>query len=451
MRKASSRPVPQIAPWSLCVIARALLVGTAIACLTSRAAQADDWPQWRGPKRDGVWRETGILQSFPAAGLKTRWRAPVGPGWTSPIVVGAHVFLTDMRLEKPKAWERLHCFNATNGELRWTREVELKYPDWAFIPEHGGGPAATPIVDRGRIYWLGRNGPVECLDTANGKSIWKTPLDQQYRIAELSCRGSPLLEGNLLIVSLGGKPGACVVALDRETGRESWKALDEPVSNSSPLIVGDHGKRQLIVWTDASVTSLNPGTGETRWREAMVTSNNDAVATPVVGGNRLLISGLMLELTWKDERPGASILWPDSKVVSKRILSNTSTPWLRDKHVFSARSNGEFVCLDADTGRQLWSTTNVTELKTGASIHLTPVSGDMNGHRDGMFLFTDQGNLIRAELTPEGYREISRARLLAPTSDLGNRKFAWVPPAFANRHVFARNDQELVCVSLQAE
>ena len=125
-------------------------------------------------------------------------------------------------------------------------------------------------------------------------------------------------------------------------------------------------------------------------------------------------------------------------------MSNTSTPLLQGDYVYSAKSNGELVCLEAGTGKQVWGTTNVTELKFGASIHLTP-----NG--DSAFLFTDEGNLILARLTPDGYRELSRVHLLEPTSFLGTRKFAWIPPAFANRQIFARNDEELVCASLAAE
>jgi len=198
----------------------------------------------------------------------------------------------------------------------------------------------------------------------------------------------------------------------------------------------------LVVWTDESVTSLNPATGQTWWREPLVTNNNYAIPTPVVQKNRLLIAGLMLELNAR--QPAATVLWPESRAISKRILSNTSTAMLRGDYVYSAKSNGELVCLEAGTGKQVWGTTNVTELKNGASIHLTP-----NG--DAVFLFTDQGDLILAQLTPQGYREISRSHLLEPTSILGVRKFAWTPPAYANRHVFARNDTELVCASLAAE
>jgi len=213
------------------------------------------------------------------------------------------------------------------------------------------------------------------------------------------------------------------------------------VSNSSPLVIVAGGKRQLIVWTDESVASLNPVTGETYWREAMVTSGNDSIPTPVVEKNRLLISGLMYELD--ANQPAARVLWPESRAPAKRILSNTSTPMMQGDYVYSAKSNGELVCLEAGTGNQVWGTTNVTELKFGASIHLTP-----NG--DATFLFTDEGNLILARLTPGGYREISRVHLQKPTSVLGTRKFAWTPPVYANRCVFARNFEELVCASLAA-
>jgi outer membrane protein assembly factor BamB len=414
----------------------------ALALLLSLSVQAGDWPQFRGPNRDGVWNETGILKSFPAEGLKIRWRAPVGPGWSSPVVVRGRVYLTDMRLKKPRAWERILCFKESTGKLVWSHASELVYPEWAFIPEHGGGPAATPIVEDGKVYWFGRSGQVDCRDARNGKVIWETHLERKYEIGVLSCRGSPLIEGNLLILFAGGKPGACVMALDKQTGREFWKALNEPLSNSSPLIIVAGGKRQLIVWTGNSVTSLNPVTGDTWWREAMVTSSNDSIPTPVVQKNRLLVSGLMFELD--ANTPTAKVLWPETMAASKRILSNTSTPLLQGDYVYSAKSSGELVCLEAATGKQVWGTTNVTELKFGASIHLTP-----NG--DATFLFTDEGNLILARLSPGGYREISRLHLLEPTSDLGTRKFAWIPPVYANRQIFARNDKELVCAALAAK
>jgi outer membrane protein assembly factor BamB len=144
------------------------------------------------------------------------------------------------------------------------------------------------------------------------------------------------------------------------------------------------------------------------------------------------------------DKPAATVLWPKSNAVSRRVLSNTSTAMFRSDHLFSAKSSGEFVCLDASTGEQVWEVDTVTDLKSGASIHLT-----VNG--DAVFMFTDRGDLIRAKVTPQGYKEISRSHLLEPTSNsFGGRKMAWTPPAFADRHIFARNDKELICVSLAA-
>ena len=414
----------------------------ALATLLSVSARAADWPQWRGPNLDNVWNETGILRTFPDKGLKFRWRAPVGPGWSSPVVVQGRVYLTDMRLDKPKAWERILCFKESTGKLLWSRECELVYPEFAFNPEQGGGPAATLIVEAGKVYWQGRSGQVDCLDARSGNVIWEIHLDTKYTVGILSVRGSPLIEGNLFILVAGAKPGGCVIALDKRTGKEVWKALDDSKSSSSPLIVVAGGKRQLIVWTGSSVTSLNPATGETYWREALVTSGNDSIPTPIIQKNRLLISGLMFELN--ADAPTAKALWPDSMAPSKRLLSNTSSPLLQGDYVYSAKSSGEFVCLEAGSGKQVWGTTNVTAPKFGASIHLTP-----NG--DATFLFTDEGNLIIARLGPDGYHELSRTRLLKPTSDLMSRKLAWAPPVYVNRCVFARNDEELVCASLAAK
>ncbi len=163
------------------------------------------------------------------------------------------------------------------------------------------------------------------------------------------------------------------------------------------------------------------------------------MSTPVFSNHRLLIAGLMMKL--EANKPAASVLWPETRVVSKRVLSNTSTALLQGEHVFSAKTSGELVCLEAGTGKQVWQTNTVTDLKNGSSIHLTP-----NG--DSVLLFTNEGNLIRARLSSEGYQELNRAHLIDPTHSFNGRNVLWPPPAYANRHVFARNDKELICAWL---
>jgi len=423
----------------LCSPKTLLAAALTLPLLASAGLRAEDWPQWRGLNRDGVYGETGLLKSFPAEGLKVRWRAPVGWGWSSPVVAQGRVYLTDSDLKSPKAKERLHCFDETTGKTLWTYAEEVAYPDWAFDPDQQIGPVATPIVADGKVYTLGKLGHLFCLDARKGDVLWQKNLEKDYQTLWSAGMPSPLIEGDLLILFIGGKPGACVVALNKDTGKEVWKALDESLTFSSPIVITSGGKRQLIVWTQESVTSLDPAAGTTYWRQRLLTSSDYAVSTPVFHKDRLLIGGLMLQLD--SDKPGAAVLWPASKAPSRRIFSHTSTALFRGDHLFSAKSSGELICVEASTGKQVWASTTVTNLINGASIHLTP-----NG--DSVLLYTDKGELIRAQLTSEGYKEISRVALLEPTFPFAGRNVTWSPPAYANRHIFARNSKELICASL---
>ena len=289
---------------------------------------AGDWPQFRGPNRDGRWNETGILDSFPREGLKILWRHPIGGGWASPVVAQGRVFVFDVELTKPASRERLHCFEEKTGKILWVYAYEEHYSEWTFVPERGAGPTATPIVEQDRIYFVGANGNAHCLNVKTGAVIWEKNIGQEYVVAEMACRPSPLLEGSMLIVFTGAKPGASVIALDKQPGKKVWQALDDPVSNSSPIAITSAGKRQLIVWSGSSITSLDPGNGRTYWRLPIVTSNNDSIPTPVIQGNRLLVSGLMLELS--PDVPSASFLWPKNRAPSQRILSTPQRPFCKE-------------------------------------------------------------------------------------------------------------------------
>ena len=414
----------------------------AAALAMPAALRAEDWPQWRGPHRDNSYDTKGLMESFPAGGLPVTWRASAGWGWASPVVAGGRVYLADAKVEKPQPVERLHCFDEATGNPLWTHTSNEPYPDWAYDPVQECGPVATPVVQDGKVYSIGRLGHVFCLETNKGGVLWQKELSKDYGITMGPGTPSPLIEGNLLIVFIGGNPGASVIAFNRDTGAEVWKALDEGATFSSPIVVTAGGKRQLIVWTQDSVTSLDPANGALWWRERLLTVSDYAVSTPVFHNGRLLIGGMMFQLN--PDKPSATVLWPDSKARDRRIFSNTSTALLRGDHVFSAKSSGELICVEAATGKQLWASTKVTDQRNGSSIHITP-----NG--DTALLYTDRGELIRARLTPEGYGEISRTALLTPTCPFGGRNVAWSSPAFANRRIFVRNGKELICASLEAK
>jgi outer membrane protein assembly factor BamB len=419
----------------------ALVAVLLVALILIIAVRAEDWPQWRGPNRDGVWSERGILETFPPGGLKICWRAPVGIGFSSPVVADGRVYVSDSELAKPKARERVHAFDALSGKHIWNYSYDVNYPENAFDEKYPRGPISTPIVADGRIYTWGPAGNLFCLDALKGDVVWQKDIQKEYPNTYLDSAGSPLIEGNLLIVPVGAKPDACVIAFDKSTGQEIWKSLDEQPSASSPIVISAGGKRQLIVWTPQAVTALDPSTGNTYWRVPLNTTQDATVSTPVYHDGNLFIGGLMLKLD--RDKPAATIIWPKSRATARRILSDTSTALFRDDYIYSARSAGELVCLEASTGNQLWETDKVTDLKSGASIHLI-------ANADSALLYNDHGYLIRARLTPKGYQEISRARVLEPPATW-SRKCAWAAPAFANRHVYARTSKELVCASLANE
>lgn len=245
-------------------------------------------------------------------------------------------------------------------------------------------------------------------------------------------------------MAVAKSPQISIIAFDKDSGRQVWESLDEVPSDSSPIVITAAGRRQLIVWAYKSVAALDPATGAILWRQPVNTGGTYAVSTPAWKGDRLLIGGIMLQLA--ADKAGASILWPAEVRPSGVLVSNTSTALLRDELVFVPTSKGQLRCLDAVTGKHLWQADKITEPGSGASIHLTAAPGI---HR--VFLYTDRGDLILSKLGADGYQEIGRAHLLEPTSDLGGKKMAWSPPAFANRCVFGRNDKELICASLAAD
>ena len=404
---------------------------------------AANWPQFRGANRDNGIEDKNLLRTFPKDGAKILWRQAVGPGYSNPIIADGRVYVSDAQLNNPKSLERLLCFDEKSGEPVWTHSYDPAYPDWVFKDPVGMGPTSTPIVYQGKIYSLGMMGRLCCLDAKTGGPVWEKDLVKEYRIAEFSCRSSPLIEDNLLILQIGSRPNAAVVALDKDSGKEIWKSLDEELSNSSPIVITAGVRRQLIVWTLSSVSSLNPATGEVLWREHLVTDNPLTAAAPQYNAEThlLLAGGVVFKLD--ADRPAATVLWPANKTRAKRLLAETSTPLMTDSEIYWLSPGKEFTCLDAASGKELWKTDKLTKADTGNELNLMP-GGDV------VYIFTDEGNLIAAQLSREAYKELSRSHLIDPTYPYGGRKVIWSGPAYANGKIFARSDRELVCASLAA-
>ncbi|MGD9721402.1 MAG: PQQ-binding-like beta-propeller repeat protein [Pirellulales bacterium] len=426
-----------------------ILVGLiAILLSYSRPLPADEWPQWRGPTRDGVWHEDGLVDKFANEQLVIRWRQPIASGYSGPTVAGNRVFVTD-RLVEPKQTERVHCFDRETGSKLWLHEYDCDYVNVGYT----AGPRACVTIDEDRAYSLGSMGNLFCFEAATGKVLWSKDCNKEYKIRMpiWGIAAAPLVEGELVIVQIGGE-GACLVAFDKRTGEERWRALDDNASYSAPLIVEQAARRVLVCWTGDSVAGLNPSTGDVYWlhpfKPAKMVIN---VATPVLEKDRLFFTSFydgsfMLQL--KPGELGVEELWRKSgrdEQHTEALHSIISTPYCEGDYVYGVDSYGEFRCLDGKNGNRLWESLEPTPKSRWSTIHMVK-----NGDR--LWMFNERGELIIARLSPQGYSEISRARLIAPTKvQLSTRGgVCWSHPAYAHRCVFARNDEEIVCASLAA-
>jgi outer membrane protein assembly factor BamB len=412
-------------------------------------AAAADWPQWRGPNRDGLWEEEGIVERFDRPQLDIKWRVGIGAGYSGPTVADGRVYVTD-RIVEPQQIERVHCFNAHSGAKIWSHQYPCVYANVGYQ----AGPRAAVTLADGRAYALGTMGHLHCFDAATGDVVWKRDLQQQYqiRMPMWGITAAPLVVEDLVIVHIGGQDEACVVALASKDGGQRWRALNDRASYSAPILVQQAGQAVLVCWTGDSVSGLDPRSGKVYWRYPFPPTRMPiGIATPVVSEDRLFVTSfydgsLMLRL--HQDRLEVEPMWeqrgPDEKH-TEAIHSIISTPLMLGDFLYGVDSYGELRCLEASTGQRVWEDQTATPRARWSTIHMV-----RNGDR--IWLFNERGQLIIAELSPSGFREISRAQLLEPTKqqlpDRGG--VCWAHPAFANRHVFARNDNELVCASLEA-
>jgi len=411
---------------------------------------ADDWPQWRGPNRDGIWRETGVVEKFAAPEIPARWRAKIGPGYSGPTVADQRVYTTD-RLTTPNQLERVHCFDAMSGEHLWSHTYNCKYER----VEQRDGPRASVTLDQDRAYSLGTMGHLFCFDAAKGDVIWSKDLDAEYQIRMplWGIAAAPLVEKNLVIVQIGGKDNACLVAFDKTNGQEKWRALDDQASYSAPIIIEQAGKRVLVCWTAQRIVGLDPSTGTLYWEQAFIPGRiSQNIATPVFQNGCLFVSSFFdgsLLLKVHTDKLAVEKVW-QRKGPSERDTDSLhcciSTAIIQGDFIYGVDSYGELRCLDLHTGDRLWENLSAVPKARWANIHIVQ-------NADKVWMFNERGVLIIGKLSPQGFHEISRAKLINPTPGQLDQRggVCWSHPAFAYKHVYIRNDQELLCANLAAD
>ncbi len=455
---------------STCIwIAAALMLGAA-------SIRAEDWPAYRGKDQLGVWNETGIVEKFPESGLKVKWRVPIKGGYAGASVANGRVFISDFEITKaPMARERLLALDEKTGKVLWIREWQANYSGFSYH-----GPRATPTVDGDRVYVVGGSGTLLAVNAGTGAVLWQKDFIKEYGI-EISPWGhsaAPIVDGNRLIAVVGANTissfipigsdnpegGAAkavigkVMAFDKMTGKEIWRALpmNTETGYSQPIIITAGKTRQLIVWHSAAVSSLDPVTGKVYWEQPFRIFHALSIATPVQSGLRLMVSSywngaMMFDLD--PNKPAAKMIWQGkevSELLNDTLHSLISTPVFDGDYIYGICSFGQLRGLDAKTGDRLWETQVVTKERRRHTTAFLVRNGDR------YFINNDRGDLIIGRLSPKGYQEISRAHLIKPTTDnAGTRRelnvVNWSHPAYANKHIFARNDEEIISASLDAK
>jgi len=425
------------------------------------STRADDWPQWMGPRRDGIWREAGLVEAMPAGGLPVKWRAPVKGGYSGPAVAGGRVYLMDY--DRPDGElanspndrteiagrERILCLDAATGKLLWTHHYACPY-----AISYASGPRCTPTVADGKVYALGAEGNLTCLDADSGRVLWTKDFKRDYAAPTpiWGFCGHPLVEGDLLICLVGG-PGSVAVAFDRRTGDERWRAITASESGYCPPTMIDAGdSRQLVIWDADKLNALEPATGRVLWSQPLKPDYGMSIMAPQVAdtpaGRVLFASGIgaVGGLFRLGDQP--TLVWRGEAKTA--VYCANSTPFIAGGTIYGCDCfTGMLTAVDLATGERLWETLEPTTGGERRSKHGTAflVRQDPPGDGTRTWIFSETGDLILAKLTREQYEELGRMRLLEPTNECFGREVVWSHPAFADRCIFARNDRELVCVS----
>jgi len=239
-----------------------ILLSLSPACSSQAPTVNYDWHQWMGPERDGTWDLDITKEKLNTQDLKKIWELPIGSGYSGPTVAKGKVYLMDLVGDKVQK-ERVLCINAETGEQLWVHEYEsdnnVGYPT---------GPRASVLIQDNKAYSFGSMGELHCLDANTGKVLWFIDGQKNYTIDYpiWGLASSPLIYNDLLIVQMGGKPDACIIAFNRDTGEEVWRSLSDEASYSSPIIIEQAGKNILVCWTGDNLAGMNPDTGIAYWK-----------------------------------------------------------------------------------------------------------------------------------------------------------------------------------------
>ncbi|HUE70301.1 MAG TPA: PQQ-binding-like beta-propeller repeat protein [Pirellulaceae bacterium] len=406
-----------------------LMVG--VCLLLAMPALGEDWPQWRGPNRDDVSQEKGLLQEWPEGGPQRLWlSSDAGLGYSGFSVVGDTLYTMGARGEE----EFLIAVNASNGTEKWSIPVGLLYKE-----SHGNGPRGTPTVDGDRVYALSGNGTLACAKGADGSIVWKVEMAALGgRRPNWGYCESPLVDGEKVVCTPGGEQGA-VVALNKMNGELIWQSKDFTAgAQYSSIIIAEHnGRRQYVALTQKKFAGIDAASGDVLWASDWH-GQTAVVSTPIFHDGHVYISSgygsggsKLVEL----EADGSA-----TDVYDNKVMVNHHGGVVRiGDHLYGYSDGKGWVCQDFKSGEMVWN----ERAKLGKGC-LT--------YADGRLYLMDErgGNVALIEASPNGYHEHGRFTL-DPQSRQRTGGRVWTHPVVANGKLFLRDQELLFCFDIRRE
>ena len=403
-----------------------LVFAPAFAPWEAQAAADLDWPQWRGPDRTGLSKETGLLGSWPGSGPKQLWSiSTLGEGYGTMAISRDRIFVQGTRSRESV----VHCLNRADGKPIWTTPLGSRLDQ-----DRGPGPRGTPTVDGDLLYALSEDGDLQCLRTANGSSVWRKNILRDFHgenpnwlISE-----SPLVDGDKLVFTPGGR-SAGIVAVDKKTGKDVWfsKELSDPAGYSSCIAVDVGGVRAYTTLTARSAAGVRASDGKMLWRYERVANRVANIATPVIAGNRVFYStAYSTGCVLLDLKAANGELQAEEVYFSREMMNHHGGVVHVNGYVYGF-SNAILTCMELASGKVMWKNRSVGK---GA---LTYADGNL-------YLLGEANVAGMAEATPEEYREVGRFNI--PDQGLPS----WAHPVVCGGRLYLRNQSMLMCFDVRA-
>ncbi len=436
-----------------------------VAPASPPAAKGSDWPRFLGPTGDSKSNERGILTNWPAEGPPLVWQLQLGTGYGMPTVAAGRLFQFDRLADKA----RLRALDSRTGKLLWTFEYASAFED---LYGYDNGPRTSPVVDHDRVYIFGAEGMLHCLNTEDGKPIWKLDTAAEFGVIQnfFGVGSTPVIENDLLIVQIGGSPpesknvppgrldqvvgnGSGIVAFDKATGAVRYKITDELASYAGPTLATIAGRRWCFVFARGGLVGFDPGSGKVDfqfpWRAPILESVN--ASNPVVVGDQVFISetygpgSALLRVS-----PGeAKVVWSDAKRRREKAMqTHWNTPVHVDGYLYGSSGrhteNAELRCIELASGNVMWSQPDLTR----SSLL----------YADGHFVcLSEDGTLRLLRANPQKYDVVAEAVMMVKAAEPNPFNFrpprlfkypAWAAPILSHGLLYVRGADRLVCLEL---